>query len=418
MKNAVVQVAMPATATTQDFTDASISSDFKAALFFNTNGTANDTAAAGSRLGIGLVDGTNQAAYGSAGQDAAATSQVSSSGNTTWAAILPTHASGGDPAAESAYTSTLSNGVRITWSDIDAQQLINALMFGGSDVQAAVVTATFSGTGPPQTVTVTPGFTPDVLIAVAHGAAAGGNGNGVLSLGFYDRVGNTYAGFAQRNTTAVAAASANANLSSSWIAAEVDGSAAATYSVTVGNFTATQFDATVSTGATSDIVSFLCLKITGGVYKVGIADTPTSTGNTAMVSGMSGAPSAVLWLLTRMTATGTSTTDPAGHIGLGVSVNNGGSTQQMYACAQIDDAADPTVDQCQTGNAACSRILDTAGAADVQATVNSWDAGGVTLNFSNVSASALKIPYLAIGAASAQSNAPRAMFQMMMARNR
>lgn len=406
MKQALVQSAMPASATTQDFTDAGVSSDLKLALFFNTNAVANDTTTAEARIAIGATDGTNQAAYGTAANDNIATSNTRSTGSASWSAIVPTHSSGTDPAAEAALGSVLSNGVRLSWSDIDNQQLINALLLSGSDVQAAVNTATFSGTGPPQTVTVTPGFTPDVVILLTHCGASATNGAGNFSIGFYDRVANAYAGQAGFYVSSLSAAGSAQLLSTAWAVAQVDGSAAVVWSATVGNFTATQFDITTATAATSDIITAISLKITNGVYKVGFADTPTSTGNSALVTGMSAAPSCVLWLLSRMTAVGTgSQLDPAGVLGLGVSVNNNGSTQQMYAVAQEDDASDPTVDKCQTGNAESIRILDAAGVADVQATVQSWDSGGVTLNFSNINASAFKIGYLAIGAAAAAGTA-------------
>jgi hypothetical protein len=118
---------------------------------------------------------------------------------------------------------------------------------------------------------------------------------------------------------------------------------------------------------------------------------------------MSVAPTVLLMAPTMTNDLGTAvTSDEAGWVGLGMAVNNGGTTQQVSGGFSSDygGSGGNTVEKSyiHTSKALVTRTI--SGAEAATATVNSWDSGGVTLNFSAVSALQAYVPYLAFGPAS------------------
>jgi hypothetical protein len=188
---------------------------------------------------------------------------------------------------------------------------------------------------------------------------------------------------------------------------KVAGGSGINWNGTIGNLTATQFDVTYSANHTKQ-AHFLSLRSTSGTalsVATGVLTTKTSTGNNADITGMSLSPQLVLYGLSRTIAINTSYSgvDDASNFGVGVALVNSGSGATQYAttiCSDNDaSATSGTHAHSQTSNTEAIRILDANdGTADIEATVNSWDAGGVTHNYSNINATGRKIIYLAIGA--------------------
>lgn len=397
MKFALVQNAIPGSTGTQDYTDASISSDWKGAFLFSSSAAVNATTTAIGRMMTGATDGTTSRSTAIAAADGAGTSQVA--GGNSANAYQVINANGGTNET-AAYSATLAGGVRLNWTAIGTQRLINALMFAGSDVAFKVSTSAFTGSAAPETLAITHGLgaTPDVIIAVSY------LGSGRFSQGFYDVVHGTYAHVAYTNLTGqVGAVSLGGYVGDNAILRQVS-SVASEYAVTVANVGSTTFDVIATGATTTDTMYFIALKIMSAAYKVGVFTTPTSTGNSQVVSGMGGAPALLLMMSTRLTTLNLfDSADGSGQVGWGCAVNNSGLTQQMTACASADDAAATTVEKSYTTNTKCLVVTDTAGAADVEGTLQSWDSDGATINFSNVAGSAYQIPYLAIGSAASLS---------------
>lgn len=393
MKFALVQQAIPSGTGTQDYTDANIASDWKGVFLFSSSAAANATTTAIGRVMTGATDGTTSRSTAIAASDGAATTQVSGGNSANAYQVINSNGGTNETAA---YSSTLSTGVRLNWTAIGTQRLINALLFAGSDVSFKVSTGTFTGSAAPETLAITHGLgaTPDVIIAVSY------LGSGRYSQGFYDVVHSTYAHVAYTNITGqVGAVTLGGYAGDNAILRQVS-SSASEYAITIANVGGTTFDAVATGATTTDVVYFIALKITNAAYKVGLFATPTSTGNAQVITGLGGTPSLLLTMPTRLTASNTyDNTDASGECGWGCAVNNNGTTQQMTACISADDAAITSVEKSYTTNTKCLVVTDVAGAADVEATLQSWDTDAVTLNFSNVAASAFQIPYLLLGTA-------------------
>jgi hypothetical protein len=390
MKVALVQQAIPGATGTQSYTDANISSDLKAALVFSSSASANNTTAAIARFMAGMTDGTTHRSTAVAAADAVTTSQTSGGASTNVYRVI--NANGGTNET-AAFSAILSNGLRLNWTAISTARLVNALMISGADVEASVVVGTFTSAAAPETLVINHGLSaaPDVIYAISWLGLC-------YSHGFYDRVNNSYAAASYTNLTGqVGTVSLGGYVSDNAIIRQVSATAS-DYAVTLGAFNATSFSATATGATTNDTIAYLCLRVTDGVYKVGIENTPTSTGNFTVASGIAGTPALLMMATTRMTTlNGIDSSDESGVLGLGVMCNNNGTIQQCVSCLSSDDAASTTIEKSYTSNTKCLVICDTAGNADVEATPVSFNNGSITLNASNVSATSYLMPYLAVG---------------------
>lgn len=409
LKVAVVQAAAASGSPTftQDFTDSVFSSDVRGALFIGSSATTNETASANAQLNFGFAGatgGTTQASVSLRAVDAAATTET----HNNVSASLAYNFSRGDSTTDGEFSinSFLSNGVRVDWADQSFGELITCVLLGG-DIEARVVSATFTGGAAPDTRTVAHGLggAPEVILAfcrVAFGTQT--------SIGAWD--GSGYVHFTTYSANAGAVADIYSRVETTGIVAP-KATSTPSFTATLTNVGASNFDVQTDT-PNSRTIYFLCLRGTSGaiVAKTGVFDTPTSTGDSAVVSGMSAAPQLLLAIPTRQTATGNVTGDDAGAFGLIAAATNTG-TQYGGVTASEDDGADPSVSKSQSTNSQALRVLDITGAADIEATVSSWDSGGVTLNFSNINASARKIPYLAFGVAVAAGGGQPKMIRTM-----
>jgi hypothetical protein len=405
MKVAVVQSAMPTSPTAnQDFTHATFSSDLKAAILFATRGVAAGTIAEEGAISIGLLDDeANQASMAFHDDDGIGTAtdvrtEVSTS------AVLRFADAPSSGSLGSAVGSILSNGARAAWSGHSglANQLVSAFLLGGSDVEAEVVTATLNGT---TDVTVAHGLSaaPHAIICLSPGNAANSNGTACRSVGFYDVAGATYRCMTHRqgsaNTTTL--------ITQSWytdaIAVEHD-NVSAVWKATINDVGATTFDV-VASAATTDVLMFLCIRVTGGSIKVGDFTTRTSTGTQADISGMSLAPKAVLYATSFLssgagTIVGSSTCES---FGFGAMVDNGGTTQRAGVAMYSSDGVDLSLNLTDTKSLTLgTRVgaFNGSGALGYAFDVSSWDSGGVTHDYSTFDGTGRRVIYLAIAPAS------------------
>jgi len=402
MKQAVVTQAIPGSATTQDYLDGTFSSDVKAALFLITGATATDTATAHGRIGIGITDFTNHRVVSESSQNGLVATNVTAcntrSGVASCIALVETNTS---TFTVQATASSQATGARASFSDIDAAQLCSALLLGGSDIEVSVVSIPLT-TGSDTNLDVAHGLSgePDAYIVFNTGFSTGTQADGRVSMGFATRSGSTYTHASTTFESDGALTLGNSGVYAYVSDAYCGGRLTATswhHGVTLSQSAtpATTFYASASaTLATAS--TWYCLCIKGVTAKCGVATLPTGTGSTALVTGMSVAPSVLLTLPTRITTVNSVLqNDDAGFFGLGLAVNN--STQCTAGGVSSDDNATTTNEKSYLNSAKALVTRSTTGTEVYSATVNSWDAGGVTLNYSAVAGTGTLAPYLAFG---------------------
>ena len=402
MKVALLQQATRTTTGTQNWTDSSVTSDLKAAIFFNTDATANASVTAAFKGNIGCTDLTNNVAFGMGAVDATAassgiTGQVVSNTN-----CLLRVASTGLATLAAAYSATLSNGVTINYGTVDgAAYLVNCLLISGSDVEVKTSNAQFATTDTTKTITHNLTGTPDLVIVVASvGQTAMGVNFAALNpiLGFYDGTNSVGLGFDNAPSTSPTSVDARitADLGHNVFGAS-DNFTLLLSSVGSSTFTLSR------TATNSEGMSVMCIAIrhTANTAAALAFNTtlPTSTGNAALVTGMAVKPQLLFSIPTRLTTNSLTNTDAAGAFGFGVACNDSGTTQQMSIAATSEDVVTTTVSKSQISITQALMVLNDSGTIVNEATVNSWDSGGVTLNHSVVSGTAYEMIGLAYGIA-------------------
>lgn len=407
MKVSVVQAAAgTGTPTfTQDFTDSTTfgGATPKCAIVLGSAATANNSSTANIQSTIGFI-ASAQASIGISDNDAVSTNTAGYANYSTQAYSMPDF--GGNTSGD-ATGAMIANGVRLSWTDQSAAELVNVILIGG-DVECAVASLTNNNTTSAQAVTHGLTAAPQAIIAMTPGQGSGdATGNARYGLGFWDGT-NSKTLAVSLNQTGQATVTAAGHLSST-VAIGVKANAAGfVWTGAISNVGATTFDLTTSANTTS-VMHFLSLRSTSGTalgVKAGTFGTKTSTGTNADISGMSQAPQLVLYGLSRTIAVDTnySGVDDASVLGLGAAVKNTGTGSTQYATivnCSVDGAATSTNHAySQTSNTKAILIPDASSScsADVEATINSWDSGGITNNYSNIAATGRQIAYLAIGA--------------------
>jgi hypothetical protein len=142
--------------------------------------------------------------------------------------------------------------------------------------------------------------------------------------------------------------------------------------------------------------------------QVGYMTTPTSTGSKAFSgsdfsNSISFTPSTMLFLLSMLTAVNTNRADhnEAGTVGMAAATNPTGiAAGQIEWCATQSCERNVTTTNSQSlVSADLFNVPQHDGSAGLRGTLTSLDSGGLTVNFSAVTGTALKIPFLAIGPA-------------------
>lgn len=401
MKAALVQQAARATTGTQDWTDANISSDLKGLMVIASQAVANDTVSAQFRSLFGASDLTRSVhiTFGSMADATAAPNGVDYISNT--GSLMQTNAS---PAVtvKAAPSATLSNGVTMNYSAVNATQYLeNMLLLSGSDIEYGVGTAAFATTDTTIAVTHNLTGTPDVvIIGCSVGATAFDFGTAANNIiGVWERGGTTSAGLGNVMVTTANPTSVFEMMTTDMGHCISAGSDQFTMSVTSVGATTLNVTRNVTGSANMRVIVIAIRGTTSAmVAKCGIFTTPTSTGNSSPITGMSVAPQVLFLFSTRLQSSGAiQSDDTAGGHGISIAVNNNGATQQMAAASTTQDNVATSVAKCQTSATKALQILDNTGAANVTATLQSWNSDGVTLNYSAVNAAGLKVGYLAFG---------------------
>lgn len=390
---------------TQDFTDSTTFAGAtpKCAIVLGSAATAENSSTANIQATIGFVAAA-QASVGIGNDDAVSPDSTGYANYATQAYSLPDFV--GNTAGD-ATGALIANGVRLSWTDQSQGELVKVILIGG-DVECAVASLTSNNTTGAQAVTHGLTAAPQAVIAMSPGQASGDSGgNAKYGIGFWDGT-NSKALGVSLSPGGQTTVPATGQLSSTVLLANKANASGFTWTAAISNVGATTFDITLSANSTS-LMHFLSLRSTSGTalgVKAGTFATKTSTGTSADIASMSQSPQVVLYALSRTIAVDTnySGVDDATNLGLGVAVKNTGTGSTQYATivnCSVDGALTSTNHAyTQASNTQAIRILDAASscAADVEATINSWDSGGITNNYSNIAATGRQVLYLAIGA--------------------
>src|SRR3990167_1824579 len=407
----VREFTIPAGTGNVDFTGFSFQP--KACLFFltgNASQNADSASADGMRLAIGMCDGTRQWAMCTGEEDAQATSDVGRRSTTT-GCILWADEGGGSQIVQgkATFVSFLATGVQVNRLPAfrsTASPLLKIVAFGGTDVSVfgdlVAPSTTLGGT-----VTVTPGFEADVVIAAMIGKHTDADGNTEnddhsWSLGWAvnpDRQATNnqfcHAGCAQDGQ---AASQSDMSIHTNRCAVSRQDDAVDP-GAEITAFDATTFTVTTRDEAAlaNDRVGFLALNLGGAnanVFSVN-QDMPTATGSQSQ-AGTTFTPIFLLGLaIGDNRAFNTWAAADAQNSSVGVLLADG--TRTFAAAAWTDDAADPSNCACRIRDTHVWSLDNQAGILISEASFTSFNANGWTFDFTTKDAVAEKAVYLAIG---------------------
>lgn len=386
---ALVQQGARTTTGTQDFTYTGFGTP-KAAMFFVTLATANDTAANAGGLGYGFTDGTSSRSVAVSDQDAADPSVTKHKlGATSCITILNND---GTLGGEATFSSWITDGVRVNWpTTVPASAfLITCLLIGGSGVtdahvNTATVTAGAIGT---ETNITSPNFQPDVVFFIA------GDGNpdtsitntSVYSFGFATRTGPTQRALSATSAHNQATTSNAIRSSTTDVFQHVND----TYSVDIGSFDSQGFSLFVRSGAIGSNLTlyYLAFKLSASLdAKIVSYDSPTSTGAFS-VTGVGFTPQFMLHTLSGITANdSTIQADISSEI-RGVGMVTALGPQEFSVSMSTDYNAAAANTECFTDTHPVN--LRCNGAAFQKETFTAFTSDGITLNASTANGTVRK----------------------------
>lgn len=408
MKVELVQSLCPAATGNYDITSAGGASapnnDMLGALFMSAATITDDNNIGSMRWSFGATDLVNNLNISMGAQDATAGAGIRSMLSTT-NCLFTQNGVGVQVAPVAAFGSSLATGIRLTTSAVTANRLHNTVLISGADAAMKVGSQYMASGSTSAAQTHGLGGTPDVIIVVGSIDVPSGtnevDGKGFF-IGFYDRATGNMSSVSYHATTGANPTDNSAYVSNASVGEIINAAGTPACHVTVTAVGATTFTLTFSGSAgNNNMLGWIALRGTAAQMfsKTAVATLPTSTGNSAIVSGMGGKPQIVIELPTRMTAVNTAVnSDAAGSFGVSVQCSTDFTTtfQGMNATTFKYNVASSVAKHQISLASGLSELLNT-GAVDAVATLNSWDSGGATLNYSAAAAGAFLAPMLAFG---------------------
>jgi hypothetical protein len=390
VKIAVQDFTDPTATGNQDYTTSAFASKTPvAALVMSTwHRSANDPGESiHARLAIGAMDGTTQTSAWMSSRDNSANTSTSNYQRSDQVHVQVD--SGGTNLVQRAAGSFISEGIRLNYTNIVANvgQVRGTFVgFAGADVTADHGNISL-GTGT-SAISVTTGFQPDVVIFYGMGSST----QDAIPSDMRFFFGIALADGTQKcviwaEESGVADGTPYQTLYTNRCGGRLaPAGGGLTYHLTAGGFSGTGFQVTPSASAGSQRMHYLALKLNGRDLSLFEFDSPTSTG-TQSYTAPGFMPQFALAVLTNLEAVDSvpgTTSDNQG--GLGISfIGN----EQWAASARIDSGAATTDTGCRLQNHALLGPSATATNAIV-ASLTSFDATGLTLNYSAVQGTAKK----------------------------
>lgn len=338
-----------------------------------------------ARLAVGAMDGTTQTAAWLSSRDGGASTSTN-----IYQRSDQVHAQvdqGGTNTTQRATGSFIADGLRLNYTNIAAN--VGAVRgayvaFAGSDVTADHGNINL-GTGT-SAVSVACGFQPDAVIFYGVGSSTQDTLPGSMTF----MLGMALADGTQKcviwsEATGLADGTPFQTLYTNRCGGRISGGALS-WHLTASNFNSGGFDVTPSASASSSRLHYLALKLNGRGISLFEFDTPTSTGSQAYTApGFM--PQFALAVVTNLEAVDTvagTTSDNQGGLGVALIGN-----EQWAANMRIDSGAATADTGCRLQNYALLGASATATNAIV-ASLTSFDATGLTLNYSAVQGTAKK----------------------------
>lgn len=385
---ATAQVALNTTTGTQDITVSGFGTPVGAIIWCSSAQPA-DTSVNGISGSIGAADGTREWVNAWSLRNGASTSRTRRRAAKDAMVMLMDQSTGG-VVVEAAFSSFISDGIRINVSTTNGTAYIaNVMLIGGAGVSVHADTITGPTSG--GSVTASPGFeTAGLLTALAYlNADDTPRGTTFTSIGFgsWDGATARQASAMMRSTDGV---STTENIG------EVRDDAVVSFPssnrrVAFGSVTSTGFDL-AATGFDFSGSEIHYLAISGIQAHAEVGDTPTSTGSANMGSAAF-TPQAALMQSTLLTAVNSvNTTGDGGAWGFPIMAND----DFTIAFAEEDGASIANT-RCRSSTKAVIQDVHTGGAA-LQADHTGWASGAAVLDWTQVQASARKFPLLLMAA--------------------
>lgn len=377
---------------TQDFTFPGFGTP-KAALFVLSGAQSNGTPIDGLDFSLGATDGSSEWVMSSRAEHNAATSNCDRRDAADEVVMLLDDS--GAVVLEANFDSWITDGVRInkTVNSLGSSVLLSVALFTGENLSVDAGNVNLAGLD--SSVTVTPGFQMGGLIIGSPAYFFNDLATPSTYLGFGLA---SYNGSTIRQCAASVASTNGQPASSSTGVVRNDACAVRTVAslyVELENITSTSFDLTSrGTDLSMSNVGYLALKYAGGEAWAGVLDSPTAGGDKSW-TGVGFKPQFGIMVPTMLSSLATQKADAeAGAIGFSAFDPSG-----EYCTAWADeDAADPTNNQSLSDDQAINLDGDD-GSAAFDATLSSFDADGLTLNFSAADGTARKWPVLFLKAA-------------------
>jgi hypothetical protein len=406
MKIEVVQTACPGANGNYDITGTTPSSDMVGALFFGSNALITDNNTGNCRFSFGATDGTHNLCLSMGAANNAAGAGIASQLSTTLCLQTATGSNtGGTTGPLGSFSSFLANGVRLSITGFVVGRLLDTMLFSGTDSQMQCGAQQFAGSDASHVISHGLSGTPDVIILLV---SLGQNGTDTIgtgfSIGFWDRTSGAQSSMAYFAVENANPTDQTGYVNSNWAGSIIgDGAFSANVKVqTVGSSSFTiALDSTADN--TTKLIGWIAMRGTSAQMSSGnmVATLPMATGNTALITGLPARPQCYIALPTRMTQLNTiAESDAAGSFGASFAGTPDNVTTYQGSSAntfQYNVATSSAHHQISIDRGLVE-LLNT-GATDAVGTLNSWDSGGVTINYSHAAAGSFLCPVLAFGLA-------------------
>jgi hypothetical protein len=405
MKVAIGSFAGRTTAGTQNVTDASVTSDLVAAFFIGSNATADGTTTAGATATFGCTDGTRNINYGYGSQDNTALASIVTGMVGSSTACLQRCGANGNFTVQASLSAVLSNGLTLNYTTVDGVAYkFDYMLISGTDLEIQCSSTQFATTDTSKVVTHNCAAAPDaIMYFVCTGSTGTDSFFGALRtvMGMFDGTNAAGTGPCTVKGATTYQVSQHQAADGGHYVNGFDGGASdvATFSVSAVGATTFTLNRTASNSQAAFVVCVSFRHKSGNAAFNAFQTTmPTATGNTTLLTGMAVKPQVLFTFPTRLTSTAlTGDSDLAGGFGFGMSCNNNGTTQQGAVATSIQNNVSTSVCKSYESPSFGLLGLDHVGTLQRSAVVNSWDSGGVTLNWSAVDASAEEVTGLAFG---------------------
>ena len=313
---------------TKDYIKAGLGTP-KAAIVLSSYNSAQNTDINDFGMAAGLTDFTTEVLFGTNYEDnvSPTDARVAQNNDRIHEMSDPGTQTQDSVAAENG---TVTDGMQLNFSAVHAStsRRLSAIMLKEGIDSVSVDYVTLDGAG---TVTVTPGFQADILIAFGNGGTVEPGGNGFQSaLGFYHRGDDIHRILGWRGDNGQTTPSVGCGVDSDFLIGTCNNGATSFFNTfQAENFTSTQYDITNISGTASPQVGIMAIKLAAGYEaKVGYFNAPVTSGVTSVITGLSFRPQFALFAASSF---GVDTADEVTNTGCTWSIGGSGCEQSRSA---------------------------------------------------------------------------------------